>query len=172
MDDFHTSYDPNNSDPSQDGRYVALVEGPATIPNEALLRKVRAGGFSWCTFLIGPLYWAYRKCYAEAAVLVVFNMAVSFLPESPLWLVLSLVTSVVLGFAFPYLYRWRADRLYTRALAQGAGNDRAALEYVRSRGGASWQGVVVLLAAVFAIAFVELFVTGAFVTSASTTSTF
>lgn len=172
MDTFQTPNDQNDGAPNPDERYVALVEGPSSIPNDVLLRKVRNGGFSWCTFLIGPFYWAYRKCYAETAALVLFNLAASLLPNSPLWLVLSLATSVVLGFAFPYLYRWRADRLYARALAQGAANDRAALEYVRSRGGASWQGVVALVAAAFTIAFLELLVTGAFVTTTSTVSTF
>lgn len=162
MDDFGTNGQGGAEGwvPPEADRYEALVAGPDGAPDWTLLGKVRDGGFSWCTFFLGPLYWAYRKCYAEAAVLVAFNVLAGFLPESFLWALLSLVTCVVLGFAFPYLYRWRADRLHAKAFAQGAASEREAVAYVRAHGGTSWVGVVALLAVAVALACAEVALTG------------
>lgn len=37
----------------------------------------RRGGFSWCAFFLGPIYFVYRKLYAVAGIIYVLNLIIS-----------------------------------------------------------------------------------------------
>lgn len=166
MNDFSSKNGPADTNvqstqvPRSSDRYEAFVEGPSRMPNGALLHKVCAGGFSWCTFFLGAIYWAYRKCYVEAVALLLFNTVMGFLPATPVWAFLGLASNIALSFAFFPLYRWHVDRLHAKILTKETPGGQRAIEAVRAQGGTSMLAVLILLAVVFAVAVLELFMLG------------
>ena len=121
--------------------------------------KMRDGGFSWLTLLVGPLYFLYRKLYAPGIVWLCANVVVSLFPDGLLSTVLSaasLLASVVLGLAFYPLYRRKADA--AASAAQLHGNDGAAWEAsVRAAGGTAARAVVAGVLAIVLVSVVEVF---------------
>lgn len=112
----------------------------------ALFKWLKTGrGFSGLSFLLGPVYWFYRKCYFPAVVLSVLYVVFAFLLALGLLvdpqhlrsgLKLSrLAGLVVIGFIFPWLYRRHYIKVVGKERAKHPDDPTAVLKAVAQRGG-------------------------------------
>ena len=131
-----------------------FVEGEKGRPKPGMVPRLVGGkvGFSVLAFFFGVPYFAYRRCYAEAAVIFAAAVASSFVP------VLDQVGWAVFGVAYGFLFYWLYGRKARRAIAEARarGLDDVALKGLREAGGTSVAGLVVALlvyAAYLAVAF-------------------
>lgn len=48
------------------------------------VKDIKKGGFSWCAFLFGPIYYLYRKMYVEGIIFFLINLVLSYFTDSAL----------------------------------------------------------------------------------------
>ena len=117
--------------------------------------------FSICAFLLGPIYWGYRKCYKESVVLLVVFLVmtlINYLLGFRFFRFLPAILSAILFFKF---YRARAMKVMRSGLEEGCSTRAELIAYVRDHGGVSVLGaVILLLASVCAIAFCLIIAVG------------
>lgn len=115
--------------------------------------------YSYLTIFLGPIYWAYRRCYLPAfALLAVFvgvvagTLALGINPR-----VMRFLPGMIAGAFFYRAYRWRADMMINRMNARGICGAPAQEAYMREHGGTSiWaalgMGVLYIVAAMMSLA--------------------
>ena len=131
------------------------IEGKKGGQKPEMAKKALKKGysFSWFAVLTGPIYFVYRKCYIEAAVIIAVIVALAYLPfELPS--LIDRVLYVAYGALFYPFYRIHMKRAIVTARQEGL--DEAALQKLRRRGGtnlglALGLGAVVLLLLVLVI---------------------
>lgn len=123
--------------------------------------------FNVCAFFLGPIYWAYRKCYIESIVLLAAFLAMTFinyLLGFRFFRFLPALLSAILFFKF---YRSRALKVMKSGVEDGCSTRAQLIAYARDRGGVSmWGAAILLLASICAIVFylvVALYLSGEFV---------
>lgn len=138
----------------------AFVEGndhPVYLhPNKTslLLESLRTGKMSSnASFYLGPLYWAYRKCFwpalALSSIYVACFVLCLCLLDQPLSSFLPMIAIVALnGFAslkFFNVYRTRAQRIISKALTNKP-DMQTTMNTIRKKGGTSFlQGTLIVL---------------------------
>ncbi len=143
----------------------AFVEGERGGADSEMVRKLmREGSFSWMTMLAGPLYWVYRRCYAEAVL-----YALCMLAATLLWIFFGLAVAttplhIAAAFLFYPIYRRRAMRAYREAYAMPGCDEETMLVAMRAAGGGSWGAFMaffaletVVMVVVFCVAAGPLF---------------
>lgn len=131
----------------------AFIEGekpPSKWPDEdtdRMLSKVLGPPtFNWMSFFLGSLYWAYRRCYVEAALLALCVWGLTFAMHF-LGVRIGLgIVPFVAAFLFYPLYRHRAMRAYRKACANCEGDAQCVLSSMRKAGGTSLPAFFVMLA--------------------------
>lgn len=131
---------------------VAFIEGrkgSSATPDEGAAQMVKkmegSGSFDLMTLFLGPMYWAWRRCYVEAALLA---LCVWVLMPLGLFLGMRLESAAVIGlaaFLFYPMYRKRAMRVYRNAYATYGDDSERVIEAMRTAGGTSWGGFGVML---------------------------
>lgn len=127
-------------------------------------KMLGSGSFSWVTLFLGPFYWIYRRCYAEAAVYLGCLMAMSLLGILLGVRIGTLGAAIVAGFLFFPLYHKRAMRAYSDAYAAHPGSEQGMLGAMRNAGGTNllgfWVAILCYAAAVLLIAWFVVGVLG------------
>jgi hypothetical protein len=144
---------PDGGPAAREAELAEVIGAPRAAHFLARFRRFEARGGAWaftwnwpCAFF-APLWFAYRRMYAWAAVLVLFEL---FLMAAG-WAApdLSLLLSVLFGIAVPavadWLYYRHAGRIVSRSRGAAA-TDAARSAWRRARGGVSWTGPAVVVA--------------------------
>lgn len=156
-------------DPTNETLLRAFVEGNAaqgcdhSHNTEVLLQGLRSERNSNdAGFLLGPLYWGYRKCLIEVIPLIVLFGFVTLLfgwlcaPIGPF-----LLYFIPAFFFFP-VYRARAKRVIRTALKKNFKTDDELIAYVRKRGGTSiWYAFIAGILFIAIVAFGVIVIVGA-----------
>ncbi|MCI8340412.1 MAG: DUF2628 domain-containing protein [Eggerthellaceae bacterium] len=135
----------------------AFIEGSADSAVSAsektaqmLAKMTASSSFSWCTLILAPIYWGWRRCYKEAAAYVGCILTVWLLAILPGLGLLMTVLQIGAGFAFYPLYRKRAMRVYRDAYMTHGADREAMMAAMRNAGGTSWKGLWLTMACYFA----------------------
>lgn len=112
-------------------------------------------GFSCSTLFLGPVFWAYRKCYLGAALLIGVCLSTFLFGYSLDTRELRALPLLIAAFVFYRLYRYQAQRALRSAWAQGIEDPADVEEWMRRKGGTSIVGALLagLVYVAIAIAF-------------------
>lgn len=134
--------------------FIEGKKGPSATPDEGTAQMIKkmegSGSFNLMTLFLGPSYWAWRRCYAEAAL---FALCVWVLMPLGFFFGMRMESAAVIGaaaFLFYPMYRKRAMRVYRKAFAAYGNDPERVIEAMRTAGGTSWGGFVV--ASIFGLA--------------------
>lgn len=146
---------------------VAMIEGDGdpsvTHPDKTkkMLEGVRKGSaFSASSYIGGPIYWAYRRCYLAAVVcLAAYALIINIVLYSGNKMI-ELVPPFVTGALFYWMYGQHAATLVGKMRKLGLSGEPA-LDFLRQRGGVDLKaaigagvGFLALAAASVAVYFV------------------
>jgi Protein of unknown function (DUF2628) len=143
---------PDDSPAAREARYAEVIGPDRTDHFLARFRRFDARGGAWaftwnwpCAFF-APLWFAYRRMYAWAAVLILVELFL--MVAGPVDPDLSLLVSVLFGIAVPacadWLYYRHAGGIVSRSLGAAA-TDAARGAWRRAHGGVSWTGPAVVV---------------------------
>ena len=123
------------------------IEGKKGSPKPDMTRRTLKAGFrfNWFATLTGPIYFLYRKCYIEAAVILALLVVYVFLPFE-----LPNGPEYLIYFAYGALF-YPLFKLHTTkaiATARSEGLDEAALQKLRRKGGTNLVAALILSAVV------------------------
>lgn len=114
--------------------------------------------YSYLTILLGPVYWAYRRCYLPALVLlavfvgaVAAMLALNINPR-----VFRFLPGMIAGAFFYRAYRWQADKVMGEMKAQGIDDFAEQEAFMRDRGGTSLRAALAVGVLYVAAALVSL----------------
>lgn len=98
------------------------------------------------------MYWAYRKCYAGAALLIAVYILAFCAAVALNARIISSAILFVGGFLFFAAYRRRAEALICKAKEAGASGPDEVCSYLRARGGTSLPAAIMAGAVYLGIA--------------------
>lgn len=125
---------------------LALVQGEGgnfshIEPKDAQMVFAMQGErtYSYLTLLLGPVYWAYRRCYLPALVLlaVYVGLLAGFLLAGINPRMFRFLPGAIAGAYFYRAYRWQADAVMRKMTAAGIDDPAEQETYMRERGGTS-----------------------------------
>jgi len=114
------------------------------------VKDIKKGGFSWCAFLFGPIYYLYRKMYLEGIIFFLINLVVSYLTDSALGFCLNIYMG--LTFKSHYLKHVRVKCYEVASLY----NDKHMQILMASRNGGTTIVPVIIMGLFYAWIFVVM----------------
>lgn len=95
--------------------------------------------YSYLTLLLGPVYWAYRRCYLPAlALLAIYvGLLAGFLLVGVNPRMFRFLPGAIAGAYFYRIYRWQTNAAMHKMSAAGIDDPAAQEAYMRERGGTS-----------------------------------
>lgn len=128
---------------------------------EKFVRKMNGQiDFSFCAFLLSPIYWGYRKCYAGATLLVLGYCVALLINVIIGFRVISYLPALISALLFYKCYRAKAVKTMVSGVESGFTTLDTLIPYMRLKGGTSIGGAILFavitvacIAIYFAIAF-------------------
>ncbi|MCL1895761.1 MAG: DUF2628 domain-containing protein [Clostridiales bacterium] len=132
------------------------IEGNAHLSKPKMIMPTlgKGFGFSIFAFLIGPIYFMYRKCYLEAAAICGITFLMAFVPAD----IPAYIFGLVYAFIFYPFYGRRARQAIADARSSGSTED--AIKVLRRKGGTNLPAALVvagIYTMIVVAAFIELF---------------
>lgn len=128
---------------------TAYVIGPpqsTPMPEEKREKFVRKMNgqvdFSFCAFLLSPIYWGYRKCYAGATLLVLGYCVALLINVIIGFRVISYLPALISALLFYKCYRAKAVKTMVSGVESGFTTLDTLIPYMRLKGGTSIGGAI------------------------------